>query len=154
MTVAWRLIKERHKASAFDGQGARRYGGRWNHQGTAVVYLSESVALAALESFVHFGKAASNIALVTFRVEIPDDVAIKVLTAAALPSNWRSEPPSDATKQVGTDWVAEGSTPLLRVPSAIIPSESNYVLNPAHADFQKLVISNPEPFYFDPRIWK
>jgi RES domain-containing protein len=154
VTVAWRLVKERHKGSAFDGEGARRAGGRWNEKGVAAVYLTDSLALAALERFVHLGKAARHIVHVAFRVEIPERVAIEVVAPPALPRNWRSEPPPDATKHVGTDWVGRAKTAVLRVPSAIVPNESDYVLNPAHPDFQKLVISRPEPFYFDPRMWK
>jgi RES domain-containing protein len=154
VTVAWRLVKERHRHSAFDGEGARRAGGRWNHQGIAVVYVSDSLALAALEAFVHLGKAATRVVHVVFRVEVPEHVAVEVVAPSALPRNWRSEPPRDTTKQVGTDWVRRGKTAVLRVPSVIIPNESNYALNPAHPDFQKVVISRPEPFYFDPRMWK
>ena len=154
MIVAWRLVKQRHQATAFDGEGARRVGGRWNPTGTRVVYLSDSLALAALETFVHLGRAALQIAHVAFRTEIPDNVPITTIADAELPPGWRSEPPSDVTKQVGSDWVTRAQTVVLRVPSVIVPNESNLVLNPAHPDFARLQIFPAEPFHFDPRMWK
>lgn len=154
MKKTWRLVKEKYKDAAFEGESARRYGGRWNHTGTAVFYLSESLSLAALETFVHLGKAARNIAFVAFCVEIPEYLEISVISKSQLPSNWRSEPPPDETKRIGTDWVAEGKTAILRVPSAIIPLESNFVINPAHRYFRRLLIGKAENFYFDPRMWK
>ena len=153
MIVAWRLIKAKRQATAFDGEGARQAGGRWNHQGTAVVYVSGSLALAALEAFVHLMRAASVIPHVTFRVEIPENIVTE-LQQKDLPRNWRSEPPPDITKQIGTDWVAAAASAVLRIPSVIVPVEHNFVLNPVHPDFKKLNISKPEPFSFDPRMWK
>lgn len=153
MIAAWRLVKAKRKATAFNGEGARLAGGRWNHRGTSVVYVSGSLALAALEAFVHLQRAAAAIAHVSFRVEIPDD-AVAELEPTALPTDWRAEPPPDATKQIGTDWAAAGTSAVLRVPSAIVPREHNFVLNPGHPDFRRLVISPPEPFSFDPRMWK
>jgi RES domain-containing protein len=154
LRTAWRIVKAKHQVDAFNGEGARLYGGRWNHRGTAVVYLSDSLALAALEQFVHLGKAGSALALVVFEIAIPDRAAIEVLAQKQLPPNWREEPPPDETKELGTQWVRRNAAVALRVPSAIIPHEANYVINPAHADFRKLAIKPPTPFSFDPRMWK
>jgi len=151
--VAWRLIKAKHRESAFSGEGALKGGGRWNQQGTAVVYVSGSLALAALEAFIHLQRAAAAIPHVAFRVEIPENV-VDELHGKDLPKNWRVEPPPDTTKQIGTDWVKASTSAVLRVPSVIVPAEHNFVLNPAHPDFKKLHISKPEPFSFDPRMWK
>lgn len=153
MTIAWRLVKERHKDSAFDGEGARQFGGRWNHPGTRVVYLSDSLALAALETLVHLGRAVIGMVHVAFRVEIPDALTIITLDASNLPEGWRCEPPPDVSKQVGTNWAARGQSAVLRVPSVIVPPENNYALNPVHSDFGQLAISPPEVFHFDPRMW-
>lgn len=154
MIVAWRLVKEKYKEMPFDGEGARRHGGRWNHPGTVVLYLSESLALVALEIFVHLGNAAKDIAFVAFRLEIPEEVEITIFPTRQLPSNWRSEPPPYEAKQIGTDWVKEGKTAILRLPSVIIPTENSFVINPAHRDFKKLSIGKAQKFYFDPRMWK
>lgn len=146
-------MKEKHRLTAFSGEGARKAGGRWNQQGTAVVYVSGSIALAALEAFVHLQRAAARLRHVVFRVEIPDGVVID-LDAKTLPRNWREEPPPDSTKKIGTDWANSSASAVLRVPSVIAPAEHNFVLNPAHPDFKTLNISKPEPFSFDPRMWK
>jgi RES domain-containing protein len=152
--AAWRLVKERHAKTAFDGEGARQFGGRWNPPGVRVVYVSDSLALAALETFVHLGRAASHIAHAAIRVVIPDDVAVRTVAVGDLPAGWRTEPPPDSTKDIGSTWVGSGETAVLRVPSVLVPAESNLVLNPAHPEFARLEISPPQPFSFDPRMWK
>ena len=155
MITAWRLVREKRAADAFLGEGARLYGGRWNHRGTPVVYVADSLALAALEQFVHLGRAHALLRFVFFRVEIPDDdIAVESLPPHEIPSNWREEPPPDETKDVGTAWVRSAPSPVLRVPSVIVPIENNYLLNPRHQDSTKIRIGKPEPFSFDPRVWK
>lgn len=154
MIVAWRLCKARHAGAAFSGEGARLAGGRWNSRGVPVVYLADSLALAALEQFVHIRAASSRIAFVSFRVEIPDAVKVTELDARKLPSNWRAEPAPGATMAIGDRWVKEGSTAVLKAPSVIVPEEFNFVLNPLHPHFGKIRIRPPKPFSFDPRMWK
>ena len=154
MTIAWRLVKVRHQAGAFSGEGARIAGGRWNHPGTKVVYASDSLALSALETFVHLGHAAAGIRFVAFRISIPDAVTVEHVAPRALPRRWRSEPPLPETMDVGTRWIETGKSVGLRVPSVVIPRESNLMLNPAHPDFTRIMIDSPEPFTFDPRLWK
>jgi RES domain-containing protein len=154
MRILWRLIKKALKAEAFSGEGARLAGGRWNLAGTPVVYLSESLSLAALELFVHLPVAARRIELVSFEVRIPDDVKIDEFDEARLPKMWREEPVPEETQKLGSEWVKSGSALLLRVPSVVVPSERNFVLNPAHPDYKSLKISPPKSFSFDPRMWK
>jgi len=149
-----RLTTKKHASSAFTGEGARIAGGRWNQAGTAVVYVSGSLALAALEQFVHLTKAGLHIEFVTFKVDVPDEVAIDVLEKPRLPRNWRQEPVPEETQKLGSQWVKEGRALLLQVPSVLVPSEYNFVLNPAHSDYRKMRIHGPEPFSFDPRMWK
>jgi RES domain-containing protein len=151
---AFRIVKAKHAAQAFDGEGARRFGGRWNHRGTSVVYTADSLALSALEVLVHLGRAAAKISFVSFEIEIPDAVPIELAPEDRLPKNWREEPPPEEGKTLGTEWASRGFSVALRVPSVIVPSEGNYVLNPAHPDFARLVIAPPSPFSFDPRMWK
>ena len=154
MISAWRLVKKKFRTSAFDGEGARRAGGRWNHQGNSVVYVSGSLALAALETFIHLGVAGRSISHVAIQVQIPVSVAIESVADKSLPSNWRKEPPPDSTKSLGTKWILEARTAVLRVPSVIVPIEWNYLLNPMHPDFKRFVVSLPQDFQFDPRLWK
>lgn len=151
---AWRLVKAKHADTAFDGEGARRYGGRWNARGTPAVYLGGSLSLAALELFVHLTAEDARLAFAAFRVDIPDGVAIRELAPGDLPDHWREEPPPDSCKALGTAWAQTGETALLRVPSVIVPSEHNYVLNPRHQDARRLITHPPQPFGFDDRMWK
>lgn len=150
MLEAWRMVKEKHIATAFSGEGAARTGGRWNSRGVAVVYTSATRSLAALETLVHLNP------LVIFdyriiRVEF-DDGWVERLTLAALSSDWNMEPPPLSTRQLGDDWARSSRSAILAVPSVIIPDETNYVLNPAHPDFKKIAIDEPAPFTFDPRL--
>lgn len=155
MTVsAWRLVKAKHASTAFDGEGARRHGGRWNERGTSVVYLGGSLSLAALEIFVHLTAEDARLAFVAIQVDVPDTVSIRELDPNQLPDNWREEPPPDACKAVGTVWVTSGDTAVFRVPSVIVPSEHNYLLNPRHRDARRLRHHSPQPFGFDDRMWK
>ena len=154
MTPVWRILKKSQQGEAFTGEGARRYGGRWNQRGTAVVYAADSLALAALEYFVHLGPAMASVELVSFRAEIPPRVAIRSLPRETLPANWRTEPPPPVTRAMGSDWAGEGGTAVLKVPSALILTQHNFILNPNHPDFPRIRISKPRPFRFDSRMWK
>ncbi len=152
MTKAWRLVKTRHTETAFSGVGARLAGGRWNQPGTAVVYVSDTLSLAVLELFVHLdARSRTGLRLVSIPVGIPDDL---VAQPPALPTGWRVSPPGPASMAIGTDWVRAARSCVLRVPSVLVPHEPNYVLNPAHPDFHRLEIGDPEPFGLDPRLWK
>ncbi|MBI5488574.1 MAG: RES domain-containing protein [Deltaproteobacteria bacterium] len=154
MIAAWRIVKTRHAADAFSGEGARLYGGRWNHRGTSVVYAADSLALAALEQFMHLAGKHVAIRFVCFRIDVPDAVNVDVLPRGSLPRNWRREPAPDETKDLGTAWVRRGAAAVLRVPSVVVPVEHDFVLNPGHPDFTRLRLSKPQPFTFDPRMWK
>lgn len=148
MKQAWRIVKEKHASTAFSGEGARLYGGRWNSPGTGVVYTSGSKALAALESLVHL-----NPPVIFKCVAIPiefDDALVEKLTA--LPLDWTEKPPPPANMEIGDLWAKAARSAVLELPSAIIPGEPNYLLNPAHPDFNKIAIGKPEPFSFDPRL--
>ena len=150
MLTAWRLVKERHAATAFSGEGAARSGGRWNARGQHMVYASATQSLAVLESLVHLDPSIA-FRYVIFRIEIPESV-IDPLPTKSLPADWRSEPPSTSTKRIGDHWLRESRSAVLAVPSALVPEESNYLINPGHPDFKKLKIGKPVPFSIDPRL--
>ena len=154
MTVAWRLVKSRNAAAAFDGEGARREGGRWNPKGVPAVYLSDHPALAALEVFVHLKGAATKIRFSLFRVEIPAGVAVLELAVGDLLPGWRTEPPTPRTMAIGEKWAEEGKAAVLKVPSVLVPAAANLVLNPRHPDFAKIRTGAAVEFSFDPRMWK
>lgn len=123
-------------------------------RGTPAVYLSSSLSLAALELFVHLTPADARLSLVAIRVELPAHLSIEHWPASYLPTNWRTEPAPDSCKELGSQWLDKAAHALLRVPSIIVPSEANFLLNPRHADFKKLIIHKHEPFGFDTRMWK
>ena len=154
MIVACRLSKKSRSGEAFTGEGARRFGGRWNHKGTPVIYVSESLSLAALEQFVHLGREGFKIPFVYFRVVIPKNVSIQDIKKEALPKDWRAEPSTHSTKDIGTSWIKNNTSAVLRVPSIIVPGENNFLLNINHKDFKKIKVGDPEPFRFDHRMEK
>jgi hypothetical protein len=104
----WRLCKIKH--IAFDGEGARRAGGRWNRRGTPVVYTSQSLSLAALELLVHCEIALAPEDLVAVPAEVPDAIAREELSAADLPRDWRVHPAPEGLARLGTDWIRRGKT--------------------------------------------
>ena len=123
----WRLCSRRYVA--FDGEGARLYGGRWNHPGTAVVYTSGSLALAAIEFFVNLDTDLAPPNLVAIAADIPDDIPTERIVLGDLPKGWRRYPAPEALQDLGTGWLARAATTVLTVPSAVIPDERNYLLN-------------------------
>ena len=148
---AFRIVKKRHVLTAFSGEGARAYGGRWNHPGIPMVYAAHTRALAALESLAHYGGAERRMAFVTFEIEIPERLAIHV-EAASLPRDWRSGEPGAATQRLGSEWQRGRSSAALVVPSVLVPQEYCVLLNPEHPDIDKIMVSYPEPFEFDGRL--
>ena len=152
MRTAWRIVKEKHAATAFDGEGAWLFGGRWNSRGTRVVYASESKALATLESLVHLNPPVT-FKYVAIAIEF-DEKLVETITPASLPTVWTEEPPPPSTKAIGDQWVKEARSAVLELPSVIIQTESNYLLNPTHPDFRKVRIGKAGPFAFDPRLIK
>jgi len=151
MISAWRIVKARHVASAFDGEGARLTGGRWNSRGTALVYTAESESLATLEMLVHLGAGAALASYVLIRCQFQEALVTDV-DNRAIPSASRMSPPPPELATIGDAWVGAGTSAVLRVPSAIARSEVNYLLNPRHSDFRKVRVGDPSAFVFDPRL--
>lgn len=147
---SWRIVKQKHAATAFTGEGAARTGGRWSSRGTRVVYTSDSIALAALETLVHLNPTVL-FRYVIFPVDL-DSALVETIATKTLPEEWTEEPPPPSTKRIGDLWAEEARSAVLELPSVIVPGEPNYLLNPAHPDFGKIAIGKPEPFAFDPRL--
>ena len=137
----------------FDGEGARRYGGRWNPKGVPLLYYATTLALAALEKRVHTPAAALGRTWKTITIEVPDAL-VMLANPAGLPTDWADEPAPNSTKRLGNDWVKAGSSLGLLVPSTIIPSELNALLNPVHRDLSQVRHLKTEDFVFDPRLAK
>lgn len=150
MPTAWRLTKTRYLAMAWEGEGARRTGGRWNSVGTAVVYASGTLSLALVETLVHLPSGILP-AYSAQRADF-DDSVVAILEDADLPPDWRRDPPPAASRAIGDAWAVAGRSAALRVPSVVVPMEFNYLLNPGHRDFARVTIGPPMPFPFDPRL--
>lgn len=150
MIEVWRIVKQKYAASAFDGEGAKINGGRWNHDGISMVYTSSSLSLAALELFVNLD-CPPQMHLVSIPAYLPEACMMKY--SIPLPEGWNSYPASNVTKDIGTRWIEHASSAVLQLPSVIIPSEFNYLLNPNHMDFKKITFGSPMPFSFDQRMW-
>lgn len=150
--LVWRLCSRRHATTAFAGEGARRFGGRWNLPGTAVVYTAESLSLAALELFVNLDTEDMPDGFVSFDAEIPAGLRVRHLEPADLPRGWRRYPAPARLQEIGTAWARDRETAVLSVPSAVVPDDRLYVLNPSHPAFSRIRIGRPEPFALDPRL--
>ena len=148
---AWRITKQKHAKSAFSGEGARIYGGRWNSPGTTMIYTAQSQALAVLEMLIHLDSPELLKRYSLFEVEM-DLLYVAELDLSNLPRNWRANPTPAGVRALGDDWVASRRSVVLRVPSALVPAESTFLLNPQHPDFSKLCIGKAVPFQFDPRL--
>ena len=112
------------------------------------------MSLAALERFVHTDPDLEPPDLVAIPIDISDRIAIESLDATTLPANWRAFPPPPRPVAYGERWFRASQTAVLSVPSVVVPHERNFILNPIHPDFTRLSIGPPEPFSFDPRMWK
>ena len=148
----WRIASAAH--ATFDGEGARRYGSRWTPRGLPAIFTSATLSLAALERFVNTDPDLEPVDLVTIAVDIETNIAIETVTVADLPADWRTYPAPPALATIGERWLRESTSAVLSVPSVVIPTERNFILNLTHADFARLVINRSEPFSFDPRMWK
>jgi RES domain-containing protein len=153
MPIAWRITKTKRVASAFDGEGARRSGGRWNSVGTPMVYTSATIALASLQVLVHLEDSSVLPYYSVLPVEF-DESLMRWLDVTTLPANWLDPMTPIALQQIGDAWAKARESVVLRVPSVIVSSEDNYLLNPAHPDFTLLKFGPAQPFDFDSRLLK
>jgi RES domain-containing protein len=135
------------------GEGGLLTAGRWHSRGRRIVYLSDHPTSALIEVLVHLEIDVDDVPdsyqLVT--VEVPDEITTDSIDIGALPGAWQQD--LELTRALGDRWLADGLTALLRVPSAIIPHASNWLVNPIHADRVKLAISEVKRIAFDPRLF-
>lgn len=147
--VVYRITGKKY-AGDLSGTGSAIYGGRWNRKGTAVIYTGESKEIALLELIVHTPPMiVPDLDIVT--LEIPDD-SITEIKIEDLPGNWMDYPAPSILAQIGEDWVKKGETIALKVPSCIIHTASNYILNCRHKDFNSVKVTGHGNFHFDARL--
>ena len=148
--VVWRIVKRKYEATAFDGEGASKYGGRWNSPGKRLVYTAGSKSLALLELLVYIDSSVLSsyvVIPVTF-----SDALLSQVDILSLPPDWKGHPAPVELREMGDRWLEYFGSAVLRVPSAIVPDESNYLINPDHSDFSSVEIGEPVPFEIDLRL--
>jgi RES domain-containing protein len=148
----YRAFEQKHEATAFSGEGARLYGGRWNSVGTAVIYTSTTFSLALLEIMVNASTPRIPPDMVYVPIDIPDEIRLDVLDIARLPQRWFDSPAPPECQLAGDSWVNRGETLGLVVPSAVARIETNVLLNPAHPDFVRIVVGNIDAMAIDDRL--
>lgn len=151
--IVYRLSKLAYAAD-LSGLGARVAGGRWNSPGVALLYTSESRALCTAEIAVHTGLGflPSGYQLIT--IMIPDNASISVIDPAKLQPGWRSFPCPSFTRIIGDKFVKENRYLVLKVPSALVSGDFNYLINPAHPGMDQVKIVMTEAFEFDERLFR
>ncbi|MEP6936688.1 MAG: RES family NAD+ phosphorylase [Chthoniobacterales bacterium] len=149
--VGWRIVKEKHAGTAFSGDGARTFEGRWNSAGVAIVYCSEHLSLAALEILVHAQPVTITDNFRAFRVSW-DETLMVAIDRARLGKDWNANPPGTASKTVGDRWVKTSRSAVLVVPSVVVPLERTFLLNPKHSDFAQIRIESTGRFVLDSRL--
>ena len=149
-TTIWRIVKAKHASKAFDGEGARLFGGRWNIPGIRVVYCSASLALAALETFVHLDEWQTAFELVA----IPIRISPKISNTHIKSQELRTLLKHQDMQAIGSNWATSNKSCILRVPSTVIPQEDNIIINPLHQDFTHISIGKAQAFSFDSRLIK
>ena len=149
--IGWRIVKEKHARTAFSGEGAREFGGRWNSAGVSVVYCSEHLSLAALETLVHIVPVMVRDKFRAYRVRF-DESLLTSVTEKKLPKGWNAQPPTPVSQNVGNGWAKSARSVVLALPSVLVPLERTFLLNPKHPDFRKLEIKDIGTFVLDPRL--
>lgn len=152
MNTAFRIVEKVFAGSAFDGEGARLYGGRWNSKGNPVVYVSQTLSQAILEILVHSDTRHLGRAEYVFvKVEFADKL-VESADPVNLAKDWNDNVVRMSTRFVGDRWLKEARSAVLRVPSVIAHGEVNYLLNPGHGQFSQIRIHDPKPIALDQRL--
>lgn len=150
--TVFRLGKQAYRDQLFSGQGGLYASGRWTPRGRPVVYTSASISLAVLEYTANYRRRGWVPATVLGRAVIPASVRVDTVSIDKLPANWFAAPSAQQLQTFGSDWLERGETAVLKVPSAIVTEEWNFLINPLHADFRKCRVGRPTPFNFDQRV--
>src|SRR5438270_12917515 len=148
--VGWRIVKEKHAKTAFSGEGARIFEGRWNSGGVRMVYCSEHLSLAALEILVHTQPVTIRDKFRVFRVSW-DEKMMTTIDLKKLPNGWNAQPPSLISKKIGDEWIHSDRSADLAVPRVNVPLARTLLLNPKHRDFGQIKIKERGSFALERR---
>lgn len=149
----FRLIRKKYGIE-LSGKGVSLSGNRWNSKGTELIYCADSRALAMAEVAVHLSLSILPKNYVMIEIDIPNYVKIAALPKDDLPANWSSFPHVLDTQQIGDAIVAKRKNCILKVPSAVVPGDFNFLINPQHPDFPAIQILGQEDFPFDSRLFQ
>lgn len=148
----WRICRKPFSRSPLDGRGGLVVAGRWHTPRRLITYASESLALASLEVLVHSDVDLLPSDLVAIEIDVPAEVKIGEIKVKSLPRTWRKHPGPRRLQELGNDWLDRGRTAVLQVPSAVVPSERNFLINPAHPAFCEVSVVRRFKFSFDERF--
>jgi RES domain-containing protein len=137
----------------FDGEGAFRFGGRWNSRGTRILYTAGSLSLAALEMLVHLNNEEILFSYSFATAEFDENLILSVKDFRTIPENWSASPPLLEIQQIGDEWEREMASVVLKVPTSVVPVEFNYLINVEHPEFSKIKLGEPRAFTFDERFY-
>ena len=151
--ILFRLAKA-HLANDITGIGGLLAEGRWNRKGFRILYTSQSQALCFAELSVRLPISVAPSAYSIVHLEIPDQLVAGAFVPSELPADWKSFPYAKSTLDLGTAFLIQAEHLVMRVPSAIVPDEFNFILNPAHPQFDLVVVRTIEPFPIDGRLYK
>jgi RES domain-containing protein len=138
----------------FDGEGAFRFGGRWNSRGTRILYTAGSLSLAALEMLVNLNNEEILLAYSFATAEFDESLILPIEEFRTLPENWSVSPPPLQIQRIGDEWAEAQASVVLKVPTSVLPVEFNYLINIRHPEFTKIKLGKPRPFTFDKRLYK
>jgi len=148
----FRLLRKKYGIE-LSGKGAALSGNRWNSKGTELIYTSESRALAMAEVAIHLSLSLLPKDYVMVEIDVPSYISILTLVPDELPTGWNHFPHMLDTQKIGDDFVSERKNSVLKVPSAVVPGDFNFLINPHHPDFSTFEIVSQEDFPFDPRLF-
>lgn len=149
----FRLSREQY-ADTLSGAGAAIKGGRWNSIGFELIYAASNRSLAMAEVAVHFTMATLPEDYMMVTIVIPNSLKIKEIDESELPRNWNLFPHPSSTQKLGDQFILEGKFCIAKIPSVVTKGDFNYLINPNHKDFKRLMISETEKFPFDKRIFR
>ena len=148
--IIYRLATERYSTD-ISGTGAKLMGGRWNSPGLLVLYTTENISLSVLEILVNAERQHIPQTYQLLKLTIPDTVTYNNVTKEKLKKQWKDD--YEYTQWIGSEFLKQNKSLVLKVPSAVVDEECNFLFNPAHADFKKLKILSVNDFRFDKRLY-
>ena len=131
---------------------ASGYPARWNSKDVKMIYTAQSRALACLENVVHRNSKGLQKNFRVMQIFVPDDIVLQEVKETDLVTGWKEFDKMPYTQSLGDQWIREAKSAILKIPSAIVSGDSNYLLNPVHSDYTKIKLLRTEPFEFDDRI--